>query len=180
MGKVYSIITKPIRTFNIENRAHKVITKEKPVPAPQYPSTAKQKELVNKLHPDFMEKHYKKNAELDDRLKDIYVISTDPKTKPKDTVPPKPLPLDRTRTPVFEFGFYEVQEIPEGKCSLRQALAFIVKHNKNPAEYTVEKIALEYKLDKQLTANILDYFRIPNVIRPKKVDMIEELNKQDN
>lgn len=48
MGKVYSIITKPIRTFNIENRAHKVITKEKPVPAPQYPSTAKQKELVNK------------------------------------------------------------------------------------------------------------------------------------
>ena len=48
MGKVYSRLFKPLRTFNIENRAHRVIERAKPVPAPQYPSADKQREMVNK------------------------------------------------------------------------------------------------------------------------------------
>lgn len=38
MGKVLSIITKPIRDFNIESRAHAVISKEKPTVAPKHKS----------------------------------------------------------------------------------------------------------------------------------------------
>lgn len=45
MGKVYSILTRPIRTFNIENRAARIISREKPIPAPQYPSTEEQQKL---------------------------------------------------------------------------------------------------------------------------------------
>jgi len=45
MGKIYSMLTRPIRTFNITNRAEKVISREKPIPAPQYATTEKQKKL---------------------------------------------------------------------------------------------------------------------------------------
>lgn len=48
MGKVYSMLIRPIRTFNIENRATRIISREKPIPAPQYPSTEKQKKLSEK------------------------------------------------------------------------------------------------------------------------------------
>lgn len=43
--KVYFNATRPIRNFNIERRAHKFISKEKPIPAPQYESTLKQIEV---------------------------------------------------------------------------------------------------------------------------------------
>ncbi|CAD1473534.1 unnamed protein product, partial [Heterotrigona itama] len=46
MGKVYSYITRPIRSFNIENRTAHILERKKPIPAPQYPSVEKQKELI--------------------------------------------------------------------------------------------------------------------------------------
>lgn len=48
MGKVYSVLTRPIRMFNIANRAERVISREKPVPAPQYTTTERQKKLTDK------------------------------------------------------------------------------------------------------------------------------------
>lgn len=36
MGKVFSMVSKPIRDFNLENRAHKVISKDKPIAAPKH------------------------------------------------------------------------------------------------------------------------------------------------
>lgn len=47
MGVIYSRLTRPIRTFNIANRAERVISREKPTPAPQYTSQEKQKKLVD-------------------------------------------------------------------------------------------------------------------------------------
>lgn len=38
MGKAMSLITKPLRTFNVESRAFKEISKEKPTPAPRHKS----------------------------------------------------------------------------------------------------------------------------------------------
>lgn len=38
MGKAMSLVTKPFRTFNVESRAHKVISREKPTPAPKHKS----------------------------------------------------------------------------------------------------------------------------------------------
>lgn len=48
MGKVYSIMLRQFRNINVENRAHRVISREKPTPAPQYPSVNKQREFVDK------------------------------------------------------------------------------------------------------------------------------------
>lgn len=45
MGKVYSLLTRPVRTFNVANRAERVISREKPVPAPRYAYMEKQKKL---------------------------------------------------------------------------------------------------------------------------------------
>lgn len=42
MGKALSILNRQINRFNAENRAHRVISKDKPAPAPKHPSTQKQ------------------------------------------------------------------------------------------------------------------------------------------
>lgn len=42
MGKVMSLMMRPVKRFNIENRAHKILSRDKPMPAPQYEYTKKQ------------------------------------------------------------------------------------------------------------------------------------------
>ncbi|XP_076629008.1 NADH dehydrogenase [ubiquinone] 1 alpha subcomplex assembly factor 4 [Colletes latitarsis] len=163
MGGIYSRITRPIRRYNIENRAHKIISKEKPIAAPQYPSVAQQKEIVDKLHPDFMDTYSKKDAQLDDRLKSVYVSSIDSENKSwsKNGSSTKPLPQEKSDYVESDDGFRDPVVVPEGKCSLRQALNFLRKYKEKFPEYTVEQIALEYKLDKQVAANIVEHFRVP-------------------
>lgn len=46
MGKVLSVIQRKVNRFNVENRAHRVISKDKPTPAPKYPSTIKELETI--------------------------------------------------------------------------------------------------------------------------------------
>lgn len=45
-SRVLNTLTRDIRNFNIENRAHKIISKEKPNPAPHYPADAKELDRV--------------------------------------------------------------------------------------------------------------------------------------
>lgn len=47
MGKIYSSLTRPLRIFNVANRAEKIISREKPIPAPHHASVAKQKKLAD-------------------------------------------------------------------------------------------------------------------------------------
>lgn len=48
MGKILSTITKPVRDFNIESRAHAVISKEKPIVAPKHKADQQNYERVLK------------------------------------------------------------------------------------------------------------------------------------
>jgi NADH dehydrogenase [ubiquinone] 1 alpha subcomplex assembly factor 4 len=48
MGKVLSLVPRQLKQFNIENRAHKVISKDKPTPAPKYPATIEELERIAK------------------------------------------------------------------------------------------------------------------------------------
>ena len=48
MGKVVSTLIRPIRNFNVEERARSVISKEKPTQAPQFESTKKLLEAAQK------------------------------------------------------------------------------------------------------------------------------------
>lgn len=46
MGKVMSVVIRKANRFNAENRAHKVISQDKPVVAPKYESNVKDLERV--------------------------------------------------------------------------------------------------------------------------------------
>lgn len=52
MGKVFSVVAKysrlPAQRFNVENRAHRVISQDKPNPAPKFLSNLKDLERVLK------------------------------------------------------------------------------------------------------------------------------------
>lgn len=57
----------------------------------------------------------------------------------------KPLPIERS-TESFQLGYKESDRVPPGRVSLLQAINFISKHQSNPEEWTVEKIAEENKI----------------------------------
>lgn len=38
MGKVMSMVASKLNRFNVENRAHRILERAKPVPAPKYES----------------------------------------------------------------------------------------------------------------------------------------------
>lgn len=46
MGKVMSVVAGKMQRFNIENRAQKIISQDKPVPAPKYESNIKDLERM--------------------------------------------------------------------------------------------------------------------------------------
>ncbi|XP_020295578.1 protein NDUFAF4 homolog [Pseudomyrmex gracilis] len=161
MGKIYSTLTRPVRTFNIENRAEKIISREKPIPAPQYESTEKQKKLLNEINPKFLEDHYKKNVQLDQRLKDVFVTSTDSQESlSKEEREIKSLPQMRHSRDDFIFDCYETAVVPEGKCTVKQAYTFLSLHKRDPTTYNSEHIAAKYKLDKKTVDEILKYFKL--------------------
>lgn len=96
-----------------------------------------------------------KNSELNERLKDVYVTSHDDPSvlQSKNSSDLKPLPLRRT-TDFFELGFKESKIIPVGRVSLMQAMKFISDHRMNASVWTVEKIADENKLRKDVVGMI--------------------------
>ncbi|KAL6448895.1 hypothetical protein ACFW04_000562 [Cataglyphis niger] len=174
MGKVYSLLTRPIRTFNVENRAARIISREKPIPAPQYPSTEKQKKLSDKVNPNFLKEHYQKNVQLDQRLKNVFVTSTDPQKVIEPTRESRPLPQNRRAIDEYTFDFFEPTTIPVGKCSLKQVLTFLSQHKYDPATYSSENIAAEYKIDKKVVENILKHFKLYVTMTQNKGEMLED------
>lgn len=48
MGKVFSQMIRPFRNYNVESRAHKVISQNKPVPAPHHKVEAMEIEQILK------------------------------------------------------------------------------------------------------------------------------------
>lgn len=88
-----SMVTKPIRNYNIESRAHKIISKDKPVPAPKHKSISVDYERILKgkfnlfcsciirlilEYPNIAEEIETKHKDLDSRLRDVFVVSHDP------------------------------------------------------------------------------------------------------
>lgn len=48
MGKVMSMVARKANRFNVENRAHRVLEREKPTPAPKYESNLRDMERTLK------------------------------------------------------------------------------------------------------------------------------------
>ncbi|KAB0802317.1 hypothetical protein PPYR_04503 [Photinus pyralis] len=164
MGKVLSVMFRPLRDYNLESRAHKVISKEKPIPAPKHHSDLKYTEFL-KEYPDVDQS---KNEALNKFLQDVYVTSRDPTPHaPLDSSSAKrPLPLHRGIVDDAEFGFREPDSVPYGRATLKSALKFISAHQTNPKENSIKKIAEEYKLHEDTLVNILKYYRVFEVYIP--------------
>ena len=173
MGALVTKALRPIKSFNIENRAHRVISKEKPTPAPRYPHNIEDLKRTLELDPDIDEKLDKKDAGLDKRLKDVYVTSLGrpevdvTREKKAENRSKRPLPQDRKMPEEYDFGFKEPERVPYGRTTLRDAINFISAHQANPDEVTASKIALEYKLNEEDVKNILKYFKTYEVYIPE-------------
>lgn len=98
MGQLASKVIRKANRFNVENRAHRVLEREKPTPAPKFDSNLRdmertlEREIPEKfkrslsfskldfiitVDPKFVDKLNAKDATLDSRLKDVYVTSQD-------------------------------------------------------------------------------------------------------
>ncbi|XP_041974359.1 protein NDUFAF4 homolog [Aricia agestis] len=171
MGALATKALRPVKTFNIENRAHKLISKEKPTPAPSYPSTLEELKRVREVDPNIDEKLDKKDPGLDLRLKNVYVTSfgrpEDDVTKEiKNKSTDRPLPQDRKLIDDFDFGLKEPDKIPHGRTTLRLVLEYLASHQVNPEEVTAAKIAFEYKMRENDVETILKYFKTYEIYVP--------------
>lgn len=172
MGALVTKALRPIKSFNIENRAHRVISKEKPIPAPTYAHNLEDLKRTLEADPDLDEKLDKKDAELDARLKDVYVTSFG---KPEDDITrekqeqsrTRQLPQDRKLVQDYEFGFKEPERLKYGSTTLRNTINFLSAHQLDPKQVTHVKIALEYKMKEDDVANILKYFKTYEVYIPE-------------
>ncbi|CAK1591176.1 unnamed protein product [Parnassius mnemosyne] len=172
MGALLTKALRPIKSFNIENRAHRVISKEKPVPAPKYEANIEDLKRTLEAVPNLDDKLDKKDPALDERLKDVYVTSHG---RPEDDItrekikqnPNRPLPQERRQVQDYDFGLKEPDRIPYGRTTLGRALEFIESHQMNPNEVTASKIALEYKLKEEDVETILKYFKTYEIYIPE-------------
>ncbi|CAO1442145.1 unnamed protein product [Diamesa tonsa] len=170
MGKVMSIMGRQVQRFNVENRAHKVISQDKATAAPKYKSNLKDLDKVLKDFPEIVEQSSTKDSSLDDRLKKVFVTSSNIVDQRRIINPEKPLPLLRSTPDDFEYGFQETEitKIARGKCTLRQAIQFISDNQTSPEEWTVTKIANEYKVKEEHIDNIVKHFRTFSIYIPEK------------
>lgn len=121
-------------------------------------------------HPEILEETSKKDKELDERLKQVYVNTSHIVEQKRVVNPNRPLPTSTKPVGFFELGFKETDsdKIPPGKCSLRQAVKFIEDYKMNPEVWTKEKIASEYKLNPVDVENVLEHFQLFMVSIPPK------------
>ncbi|KAH8382514.1 hypothetical protein KR009_003929 [Drosophila setifemur] len=177
MGQVASRVVRQAKRFNVENRAHRVLEREKPTPAPKFESNLRDMERTLELDPKFVDKLNVKDASLDTRLKDVYVTSQDRFIKrvqerqakeaaSSETQDQRVLPMDRKTPEDFEYGYMEPNRITPGRCTLRQALKFINDHQLDPEAWPAKKISNEYKLKEPHVENILHYFKTFNMYIP--------------
>jgi nitrogen regulatory protein PII len=83
--------------------------------------------------------------------------------------PDRPLPKNTEFVGHFEYGYKEtdIERIPIGKVSLRKAIEFISLHQTNSQEWTAEVIAATHKLNLEDVKNILENFRMFEVMIPE-------------
>ncbi|KAF7402672.1 hypothetical protein HZH66_004939 [Vespula vulgaris] len=171
MGLILGKLRRTVHRFNIDNRANAVLSRSKPIPAPKTAAAIKQLKLAQEINPDFLKDHYKKNLKLDEYLKNVYVTSTETKM---DTLsqpnPDRPLPKSRTYQD-FEFGFYMPDSVPVGKLTLKEIFQVIIKHKEDSVKNSSDILAAKYKLDKETIEKLLEYYKLYQLVLPKrKVD----------
>ncbi|XP_069661012.1 NADH dehydrogenase [ubiquinone] 1 alpha subcomplex assembly factor 4 [Haliaeetus albicilla] len=150
-------LARAFRNFNLESRARREISKEKPTPAPRH-STSRLDELTER--PGIQEEIYRKDDKLLTLLKDVYVESRDPPVRVKDGGG-EHLPCkqeEKRLTKLGHLGDLDVKKVPKGKISIVEALTLLNNHKLHPQIWTAEKIAVEYSLELKEVNSLLEFF----------------------
>ncbi|KAJ8275055.1 hypothetical protein COCON_G00096800 [Conger conger] len=133
-------VTRALRNFNLENRAHREIGKAKHVAAPRYP----QHNDLTEPNPE-IELIHKKDDPLLSLLKTVYVESKDPpeQVKPSqaENVNEKERRPLKFSLPGDPYGILDITDVPKGKVSIVEALTALNSHKQSPKTWTPEKIA---------------------------------------
>ncbi|NXE22492.1 NDUF4 factor, partial [Ardeotis kori] len=149
-------LTRVFRTFNVESRARREISKEKPTPAPRHPTT-RLDELVDQS--EIQEQIHRKDDRLLTLLKDVYVESRDLPVRVKDGGEHLPCKQEEKRlTKLGHLGDLDVKKVSKGKISIVEALTLLNNHKLHPEIWTAEKIAVEYSLELKDVNSLLEFF----------------------
>ncbi|KAG7461418.1 NADH dehydrogenase [ubiquinone] 1 alpha subcomplex assembly factor 4 [Solea senegalensis] len=163
-------VARMFRNFNLEDRAFREISKEKPQAAPRHAV----KEAPSAAASDGETLVHQRNDPLLNLLRSVYVESTDPPaaaeasnevTHGKDAAR-RPL---KFTLPGDVFGLAELTDVPKGKLTIAEALKALSSHQRQPRTWTPGKIAQEYSLDLTDTKALVEFF-IPfqvKIISPK-------------
>ncbi|XP_007434987.2 NADH dehydrogenase [ubiquinone] 1 alpha subcomplex assembly factor 4 [Python bivittatus] len=159
-GAMGARVTRVFSKFNVENRAHREISKKKPVPAPRHPSAAP---ATPAWSASLQEEIKKKDEKLLTFLKEVYVDSNDPVLQRKKKE--RNLHKQEDCRPVIDghFNYLDIQTVPKGKILIEEALTLLSNHQRSPEIWTAEKIAKEYSLELKDVTNLLTFF-IPFVM----------------
>ncbi|KAK9505125.1 hypothetical protein O3M35_009253 [Rhynocoris fuscipes] len=172
MGKVLSVVNRQVNRFNVENRAHKILERDKPIPAPRHPSTVKHSEQVNSESSEVFKELMRKHEEMDNNLKRVYVKSHGAPNpdlrKPSERAR---LPANRSTSEESEFGYEEPETVPAGRITLKQALQIITSHKEDMNKLSVSNISEKYKISEEDTANLLKYFASFKIHIPEKLSI---------
>ncbi|XP_037247630.1 NADH dehydrogenase [ubiquinone] 1 alpha subcomplex assembly factor 4 [Falco biarmicus] len=150
-------LARVFRNFNVESRARREISKEKPTPAPRHPAS-RLDELAD--HPEIRQEIYRKDDRLLTLLKDVYVESRDPPVRVEDGGG-EHLPCkqeEKRLTKLGHLGELDVKKVPKGKISIVEALTLLNNHKLHPQIWTAEKIAVEYSLELKDVSSLLEFF----------------------
>ncbi|KAM9316624.1 NADH dehydrogenase [ubiquinone] 1 alpha subcomplex assembly factor 4 [Gastrophryne carolinensis] len=148
-------LVRALRNFNVENKAHRLIGREKLDAAPMHPGTKEALAGLASRHPEIKKEINKKDDALLSRLKDVYVASTDP-SEAKQAV--QPSESEEFRAPRQTLNS-DMDSIPKGRISVVEVLTILNNHKQSPKTWTAEKIAKEYTLNIKDTQALLEYFR---------------------
>ncbi|GCB64508.1 NADH dehydrogenase [ubiquinone] 1 alpha subcomplex assembly factor 4 [Scyliorhinus torazame] len=152
-------LTRAIRNFNLENRAHVEIGKQKPSGAPRHPSSKGLIEQQLSNHPEVHEVH-NKNEELLSLLKDVYVDSKDiPATRLVTAETSQKVQDHRLLKSALNYELYNITTVPKGKLSIPEALIILNNHKLQPKVWTIDKIAEDYSLDLKDVVGLLEFFK---------------------
>ncbi|XP_005301199.1 NADH dehydrogenase [ubiquinone] 1 alpha subcomplex assembly factor 4 [Chrysemys picta bellii] len=149
-------VTRVFRNFNLESRAAREISKDKPTSAPRHP-VARPGPLPD--DPQIQEEIRKKNDKLLTLLKEVYVDSRDPPVQVKDEggiIPSKQQEYRRTK--LGHLRDLDISSIPKGKISVVEVLTLLNNHKLSPQTWTTEKIAKEYNIDLKEVTSLLEFF----------------------
>ncbi|XP_033846805.1 NADH dehydrogenase [ubiquinone] 1 alpha subcomplex assembly factor 4 [Periophthalmus magnuspinnatus] len=164
-------VARMFRNFNLENRVHREISRDKPRAAPRHPETADPVPGPSEVTEGLNEK----NAPLLKHLRSLYVESTDPaepaQSSRQEGAEEERRPLQYS-VPLDQLGLMGLTDVPKGKLTLAEALKALSSHQQQPQTWTAEKIAQHYSLELKDCKALLNFFC------PFRVQIIPPANAQ--